>query len=159
MATKMKPPRNAAPKEDERVKIINYTCNLKVILKAAEIADRADRAAQLLEERDGMEEQLKAQVKHVKSIIDEKDARLRKLSNEVRTRSTYTDVKCERRLDFAKGILECVRTDTGEVLESRRLNDAEMQMELFPGSTDPTEANGEPEEDEEDDEDTDVEAE
>jgi hypothetical protein len=130
MATKKKP----APADEKRE---SYQTTLKVELTTAEVADRADRAAAKLAERDQKEAEWKAQSKHMKSVIEELEAELRTLSGEVRTRSTYSPVSCERVFNYDAGTLREQRLDTGEVLCERGLTDAEKQRELpFEGNGD-----------------------
>ncbi len=111
-------------------KVERYTTSLKVQLTAAQLADRSDRAAQAMADRDSKEEDMKAAQKHAKSIIEELDGRIRTLLGEVRSRSTYQSVECERRYLYDQGILQDVRLDTGEVLDSRPLAARELQPEL-----------------------------
>jgi hypothetical protein len=114
-----------------QVKVQKYEATLKVVLTPEEIADRADRAAQKVAERDSKEEDMKAAAKHAKAEIEKLDAEFRFLSNEVRTRSTYRPVECERRYDYrALRVLE-MRTDTGEQLADRKMTEVEKQRELF----------------------------
>lgn len=119
-----------AEKTDPDVRTEPYTTTLRISLTPEEIADRADRAAGLIEDRDRKEEEQKAATKHAKSIIEAIDAEIRKLSNEVRTRSTYGPVECERRLCYKARTLVEIRLDTGEEISSRNLTLAELQREL-----------------------------
>lgn len=114
----------------EDVKVEHYKSSLKVELTTEEIADRADRAAQLLQDRDQKEADMKAAAKHAKSIIEEIEAELRRLSNEVRTKSTYAPVECERHYDYGAKLYKEVRVDTDEVLCERGLTESEMQRDL-----------------------------
>lgn len=123
-------PKSKAPKLPQ-TKIERYEETLKVILTREEIADRADRAAQLIAERDQKEEEQKAAAKHAKSIIEAIDGQIRQLSNEVRTKSTYRKVECERRYLYGQGVLEEVRLDTSETLLHRSLTEREMQRDLY----------------------------
>ncbi len=111
-------------------KVEKFQRSLRVELKPDEIAASADRAAQLLAERDSKEEEQKAQAKHAKSVIESLDAELRRLSNEVRTKATYRDVSCERIFDLRTKTLVEKRSDTDEVLFERPLTDVECQREL-----------------------------
>jgi hypothetical protein len=126
-----KPPEKteAAPMKTEP-----FTRDLRVTLKAEEIAERADRAAQILADRDSKEEELKAHAKHAKSVIESLEAEMRRLSNEVRTKATYQEVRCERRFLYDTGKVIEVRLDTGEVLSERDMNDSEKQRDLFDGN-------------------------
>lgn len=125
----------AADKRDEfpLPKVESFTRSLRCDLKADEIAERADRAATLIAERDAKDEEQRAAAKHAKSVIETIDAEIRSLSNQVRTKATYRDVPCERVKDLRlKKIIE-KRCDTGEVLFERALTEAECQAELdFP---------------------------
>lgn len=111
-------------------KVEKYTTSLKVKLTAEEVADRADRAAAVLADRDRKEDEQKAANKHAKSIIESLEAELRTLSGEVRNRSTYSQVACERRYDYALGLVTEIRLDTFETLNQRSMTDGERQMAL-----------------------------
>lgn len=123
-------PKAAPPPPDEDMKVEEYTASLRIALTTEEVADRADRAAGLIEDRDRKENEQKAAASHAKSIVAAIDAEIRKLSNEVRTKSTYGPVGCERRLDYRARTLIEVRLDTGEELSRRNLTIAELQREL-----------------------------
>lgn len=118
--------------DNKKQKIEKYNANLKCDLTPKEVADRADRAANLLADRDSKEEEMKAHQKHAKGVIETIDAEVRSLSGEVRSRSTYRQVECERRYDWDAGTYREVRLDTGEVLFERPLNANERQMEFDP---------------------------
>ncbi len=112
------------------VKIEQYMANLKVILTKDEIADRADRAAGLLQDRDTKEEEQKARRTAEKAVIDAMESELRRVSNEVRTKATYQDVQCERRYVYDKSKVQEWRLDTGEMISERDMNDNEKQRDL-----------------------------
>lgn len=112
------------------VKIEQYMSNLKCILSKDEIADRADRAAGLLQDRDTKEEEQKARAKAEKAVIESIESELRRVSNEVRTKATYQDVQCERRYVYDKGKVQEWRLDTGEMMSERDMNDTEKQRDL-----------------------------
>jgi hypothetical protein len=123
---------NKKPAADKTpiVKIEPYLQNLKVILTKEQIADRADRAAQLLQDRDQKEEEQKATAKHAKSVIETIEAELRRLSSEVRTKATYEDVNCERRFVYESKKVQEWRLDTGEMISERDMNEHEKQREF-----------------------------
>lgn len=112
------------------VKIEQYMSNLKVILTKDEVADRADRAAGLLQDRDAKEEEQKARAKAAKAEIDAVEAELRRVSNEVRTKATYQEVQCERRYVYDKSKVQEWRLDTGEMISERDMNESEKQRDL-----------------------------
>lgn len=123
------------PTEDQenkrKIRTERFEQSLRCQLTKEEIADRADRAAQLLEDRDHEEEELKAHAKHVKGKIERIEAEMRQHSNEVRTRSTYRDIECERIFDYKSKRVREVRGDTGEVISDREMTEREKQMGLF----------------------------
>lgn len=114
-------------------KVERFTENLPVVLTSEQIAERANRAAHRISDRDHMEEELKAYTKTEKSKIAKVESEIRHLSEEVRTKTTYQDVHCERRYDYDSGRVQEVRTDTGVVLSDREMNEREKQRELFDG--------------------------
>lgn len=118
------------PPEPEDTKTEDFTTSLKMQLSTEDIAERADRCAQLVAKRDEKVEQDKAAAKHNKSIVESMEAEIRTLSNEVRTKATYKQVECERRFNYITGRVSEVRNDTGEILSDRKLTHAEMQREL-----------------------------
>ncbi len=111
-------------------KIEEYSTSLRVNLTTDEVADRANRAAHKLSERDAKEADLKAHTKHAKGVIEALDAELRLLSSEVRQKATYRLTDCERRFNYDTHTVSEVRLDTGEVLHERKMTDSERQMEL-----------------------------
>jgi hypothetical protein len=108
----------------------SYRATLKVELTTEQVADRADQAAAKLAERDRKEDEWKAQSKHMKSVIEQLEADLRTLSSEVRNRSTYSLVDCQRVYDYESGLLRETRLDTGELLNERAMTDTENQPDL-----------------------------
>lgn len=128
------PKRNAAPKQEgqPRQKIVRFRDTLRVELTPAQVAERADKLSHLIAERDDHEARVKAAIKAAKGELDEKDAKIRKLSGEVRDRAGYQLVDCERLYLYSAGRMEHIRMDTFEVFFSRNLTDDEMQQELFP---------------------------
>jgi hypothetical protein len=104
--------------------------NLRVLLSDPEVADRASRAAHRVGDLEAKDADAKASAKAYKSEIDAIEAEVKRLSNEVRTRSTYKDVECERVYDLSANEIREIRTDTGEVFFHRAMSDAERQGEL-----------------------------
>jgi hypothetical protein len=76
----------AKPKGTPDTRAETYMATLRVELTTEQVADRADR-------------EQKAAAKHAKSVIESLDAEIRKLSHEVRTKSTYLPVECRREWD------------------------------------------------------------
>lgn len=112
------------------VKIERFSQNLAVALKPAEIAERADRAAHLLADRDHLEAEFDEQRKHQKAQIQKLETEMRRLSSEVREKVSYRDVECERRFIYAEKIVRDVRSDTGEMLMERPMSEQESQRQF-----------------------------
>ena len=56
-------------------------------------------------------------------------------SSEIRDRSEYREVAVKREKDFAQGVEEVIRLDTGEVVDVRALGPNEKQATLFEAKT------------------------
>lgn len=120
----------AEKKAKERAKIEHYTTQLKCVLKPHEIAERADRCAQLVADMDSKEADMKAAQKHAKSVIETIGSAIRTLSEEVRSKSTYRGVEVQKKLDYLRNFVSETRLDTGEIVSERGMTEAERQREL-----------------------------
>lgn len=107
-----------------------FSRSLRVRLSDREVADRADRAAHKLADVVEKKEELKASTKHQKAIIESIEAEVHQLSAEVREHSTYRMVECQTEFDYERSTVREVRLDTNEVLDERRMTEAERQREL-----------------------------
>jgi hypothetical protein len=133
MAAKRRTKDKPAEQED-RVRIERFKENLPVTLTREQVEERSQRSAHLVQDCDHIEEALKAYTKTEKSRIATVQSEIRHLSSEVRSKTTYQDVPCERRYNFTTGRVSEVRIDTGEVISERDMNDAERQRDLFDGT-------------------------
>lgn len=124
------PPESTKPPKLPEMKVVSFTRDLKVPLTPPEVAERADRAARLLEDRDRAEAELKSYATTVKGRIATMEAEMRELSGEVRNKFTYREVECERRFVFTSGMVQEVRLDTEEVLAERAMTEKEKQRDL-----------------------------
>lgn|SRR5678815_803434 len=117
---------------DERsdVKLERFEETCRVELSQDEIAERAQRAAHLLQKRDDRDADSKAAQKAAKAEIERIEAEMRAMSAEVRDKATYKPVPCERQYIYRTGVVREIRTDTGEVLRERPMSDRERQTEL-----------------------------
>lgn len=107
-----------------------FTSELRVPLKANEIADRADRAAQLEDDIEQKQTAQKADAKVARSALAQMSAEKRRLQSEVRTKATYREVQCERRFLYDAGVVVEVRLDTDEELSNRPMTETEKQQFL-----------------------------
>ena len=115
---------------DQRVE--DFDRDLRVILTTTEVAERADRAAHLIAQRDSRADMAKAAAKHAKSEIDELEATIRRLSGEVRDKACYQATACARTFDYQAGKVIETRKDTGEVISERAMTPEERQMSFEP---------------------------
>lgn len=120
---------------------------LRCPLTGAEIAQRAERVAELLADEDQIDADLAASKARFKAKAEECQRERRALLGEFRMRSALRNVDCELQLDLEAKRAQWVRTDTGEVLLERALSDEERQGHLF---DEPVEGEGEGEEGEPD---------
>jgi hypothetical protein len=124
--------KTAAPEQHE-VKVEKFRRNLLVKLSDREKAELAERAAHLFGEIEMKTEELKSAAKQSKAQVDELKAEHKRVNTEYRDGSKYQEVPCERRYVFRTGMVQEVRTDTGEVMHERAMTDKERQLEL-PGA-------------------------
>src|SRR6185295_19803313 len=117
-------------KQEPKVTKVERTLACK--LSKHEVADRALRAAHLIQTRDNVELEAKASQGRSKAHIKQLEADIRLLSAEIRDETTDRLVQCEERKDFARNAVETVRLDTNEKIDERPMTALERQGELFP---------------------------
>lgn len=110
-----------------------FSESLMCTLTEPELAERADRAARLQYDADKITSEAKLASKAAKDRVEKIEAERRLLLSEVRTKQGYKAVECIAKADYARGLLETVRLDTGEVIRSRKLTPEERQKKMFPG--------------------------
>jgi hypothetical protein len=155
VAKKKKPDTETAEKPEKKpqpIKIESFVREFKVALKREEVEERADRVAHLVSQRDLREDEIKEDMKRQKSALATIDNEIRSLSTQVRDKTAYRDVPCERRYIYEQKTVKEIRLDTGETVFERAMTEAELQRELFDASK-PGDLDSEfGDEDEEDDE-------
>lgn len=121
-----------APRKPKGMKVLGVkTRELPVKLTPAELADRAQRLAQV----EGKLRDYGAETKEInsqrKGVREQLENELRTLGLVVRSKQEYrpVDIRCEAR--FAEGKAFFIREDTDEMIESRPLTAAEKQEALF----------------------------
>lgn len=115
---------------DENKKRVTFSRDLTCALTREEVEERAQEAAALVERRDQKEADFKEQAKRWKNEISALDVEHRIVSSEVRSRTTVRNVECERVFDYTAGLVIETRTDTGEVINSRKMTDSERQTTM-----------------------------
>ena len=89
-----------------------------------------------------LEQQHKAAKAEMRDAESDAKAVLAALAWDVRTQSETRSIECEEIADYSKGTVDVVRLDTGAVVDTRPLSDAERQRTIVP---DPTPEDGLPE--------------
>lgn len=138
-ARRKKPKANGAKKPDSPspVKVEPFSQNLAVALTTKEIAERSDRAAHVMADRDHARVAFSEEKKATRTKINQMGIEIRSLLAEVREKVTYREVPCERRFIYAEKIVRDVRLDTGDTLTERPMSEQESQRELFDGNPPP----------------------
>ena len=108
------------------------TRSLPCVLTEPELLERGNRVADVLRDLEDLDEKRKQAAADFKGRIDVLDATARQLGKEIRTKTEYRMVEVVRETDYRRNVAEVVRSDTGEVIESRPLTPAERQMEIQP---------------------------
>jgi hypothetical protein len=132
-----KKPKPSAPKLDAQAakqrpdtKVEKFRSRLRVLLSKESVAERADRMAHVIGERENLVAQAKAATAHLKAQIKEKDAEIGALSAQIRDKAEYAEVECERRHHYRTGKIVEVRLDTEETTFERAMTFSERQLEL-----------------------------
>lgn len=116
-------------KTPERQMIRATTRVCAVHLDDSEALEKADQLAQVVDDI-ATETARQTDVKQqLKSKLTELESRHSQLASIVRRREEYRDVEVELYLTAA-GMVEVVRTDTGEVVDTRKATETEMQADL-----------------------------
>lgn len=146
MATKKKDPKKKpkahAPKSSNArgdadvmrqkpdVKVDRFRSNLRVMLSPEALAEKSDRMAHVIGEKENLVAEAKSATAHLKAQIKEKDAEIGKLSAQIRDKAEYREVECERRYHYRTGKIVEVRLDTDEVTFERAMTFSERQLDL-----------------------------
>jgi hypothetical protein len=108
---------------------------LPVKLTEDEVTQLGRAMADLLAKRGGVEDEKKTAKSEFKNRLDQIDEKLEQVGASVRTGHEEREIDCDWVKDFARKTADLVRSDTGEVVETRPLSAAEMQESLFPKKT------------------------
>lgn len=105
--------------------------NLPVKLTDVELLEFGKRLAQSSSDISGEEDrqtQVKAELKARLGAIENERTRLAAIVSSGRENR---DISCDLVFDYSRLIVECVRLDSKEVVETRRMTEAEQQRKLF----------------------------
>lgn len=102
----------------------------EVAARAGELADKVGLLDQLYQDNAAAEEAAKYAKKARAAAEAAAERECASLSHDVRTRSETRPVECEEIIDWSKRIVEISRIDTGEVVGTRSITDADRQKTL-----------------------------
>lgn len=77
----------------------------------------------------------KSAKEQINSEIKEAEEEMRRLARAIRSGREDRDVEILDKPDFKKGVMNIVRLDTGELVRTRGLTEAERQRSLFKGAS------------------------
>ena len=106
---------------------------LPVTLTPDEVRERGELLARELERFSELEADQASQKKEMKDALDTQYGQVNQLARVVWDRLEQRPVECECRLNMALGLVEEVRTDTGEIITTRNFREADklrLQQQL-----------------------------
>ena len=111
------------------------TRTLSVQLTKQEIIERSTQQAELVKKLEDKETEKSEVTTRLTSSIKELKRELQLVAQEVRAGQRWAEVEVARQKDIKRGVEETIRTDTGEIIETRALTPAEMQLDLIGGAS------------------------
>jgi len=103
---------------------------LPVVLTNEELVDLGQELAEREEHLRESQQEKKDTAKAIDGQIKSHEAEILRLSRIIRARQENRDVGCEIRKDYKDGLVETVRTDTGEIVASREMTVEERQVAM-----------------------------
>lgn len=96
----------------------------------SEKREMAQDLAQKVSDQQIAEDEKKAVMSDLKSRIDSLAAQANSLATKLNNGYEMRNIKCEIEKDFKGGIVRHIRTDTGEVVRERKMNDDDRQLKV-----------------------------
>jgi hypothetical protein len=107
---------------------------LPCVLSDAELQAKGEELAEAELARQRLVAEKKAASDAFKEPIAEQVELVTRLSKEISEECEMRDVQVNWRPDFDNGVVDCVRVDTGEVVESRPMVDSDRQITMDVGT-------------------------
>lgn len=117
-----------------------FTRTLPVRLTERELLDRGESLALERFARNHCDAQRKAAAAGFKEQLEVFEAEIDRLAGIVREKAEPRPVACRNVRDMNRGVIEVVRTDTGEIVESRVMTEMERQTRMFDPENDEPES-------------------
>ncbi len=110
--------------------------NLACDLSEEEHLQRSMKLASMVQKKFLLEDEAKRKSKLLKKEIDDLTLEINVVSAAVASKKEHREIKVELFKDMDKKTIETMRTDTGEIVDSRPLTEAELQDDFqFEGQT------------------------
>ena len=109
---------------------LSVSANLECKLSDIDIAKLGKELATIHSEKNRIESRMKSYQSQCKADIAQCNATIQSISERVNTGKEFRDVECRIFYDFNSGTKEFIRVDTGEIVRTERISDAEIQEEL-----------------------------
>lgn len=103
---------------------------IKYQFSATEISEMAAELAQRTSELETAEDEKKAIVSDLKSRIDTLTSTVRQAATKINNGYEMRNVKCEVVEDFKAGTIKHIRTDTGEIVRTKKMSDEDRQQKI-----------------------------
>lgn len=120
-------------KKNPEIEVEKIEKSLKVNLTDDELLAYGIQLADSQDEKQRFTDELTEIKSRFKSEIDAVDSKINNIASIIRSKYQYRTVACDKTLNFKKGTVTIVRTDTGEEIEVRDIYDSERQKEI-PGT-------------------------
>jgi hypothetical protein len=104
---------------------------LPVRLTQAELLERGEALALQRRESNWLDDERRRVASEFKEKIDDSDAESDRLAEIVREKAEPRPVECRNVRDVQRGVVEVMRIDTAEIVESRVMTELERQTRMF----------------------------
>ena len=119
-----------AKKSDDRIKVTHEPHPLACKLTTQDRATAANQLAEAIQNLEALDIQHKTDTKNFNSLKQQFAGSVHRLSREVANGEAVRSVDCELRLNYTTLAASLVRTDTGEIVETRPMTEDEKQEDL-----------------------------
>ncbi len=114
--------------ENEKVVMVsNFPRRLACKLDDSEVAAKATVLAGLIVEKQEVEEDKGAKVAAFNANLKDINGRIRDIAKIVNAREEERSIECEKHIDVSRGACEIVRTDTGEIIETKAASPSDLE--------------------------------
>lgn len=106
------------------------TMLLPVKLTDKELLERGTKLAELSYQMGKVDDEKKSSMSSFKAQLDTLEEEAKDVARELRSKTAYRAVEVISRKDYKRAVEETIRQDTREIVNTRPLTPAELQLEL-----------------------------